>query len=337
MAMLAGNDLQGAQAMSSMIKETEAEDDRATTAVATAAEAKHEVTAKAASDYLVSRTPEALNAVIKDYLDAGGNPAGLPKPGDTAATDKWVEAQQFQGKEGMKRAEFMATLQEKKDKLKSDTEMKRMQLDSLNEQRRATNAMQQGNQQLRAAMLQEHSTEKAAKLTFQQTEKLNTTAQKEAKPLLEDRQRIEDVKGLLAVDSSQGDQQVHQALTAVMGHFKGRATNLFYKDNAHYGDLVNRISGMASHAFTGRYSEADRKGIYDMLDGMQNSVIDPSLTRIEDGQKKHAQGYGLDPEQIEVQGDFNRVKPTTAATAAPAIKSIGGVNYYKKDGQWYKQ
>jgi hypothetical protein len=135
---------------------------------------------------------------------------------------------------------------------------------------------------------------------------------------LEDRQRLQDAKGLLAVDSPQADQQLRQDLTALQGHFKGRATNLFYKDNKNYGDLVNRVSGMLSHGFTGRFSEADRQEIGRMLTEMQSKVIDPALVKLEQQQKAHAKRYGLDPDLIELQGDFNRTPAATAPTALPA-------------------
>jgi hypothetical protein len=159
-----------------------------------------------------------------------------------------------------------------------------------------------------------------------------------AKPFLQDRDNIQNIRGLLAVDTPYGDQQVRQNLTALMANFKGRATNVYYKDNAHYGDIANRVSGMLSHGFTGKYTEADRKGLSDMLDQMESTVVDPALSKIEETQKAKAKKYGLDDSLVELPSDFKR---TTAPKGLPegtvGSKVIGGVTYYKKDGKWYSQ
>jgi hypothetical protein len=75
---------------------------------------------------------------------------------------------------------------------------------------------------------------------------------------------------------------------------------------------------MLSHGFTGRFSEADRQEIGRMLTEMQSKVIDPALVKLEQQQKTHAKRYGLDPDLIELQGDFNRTPAATAPTALPA-------------------
>lgn len=182
--------------------------------------------------------------------------------------------------------------------------------------------------------------DKAKDTDFKQSEKLNGRLAADAKPLLEDRRRMDQIDGLLEVNSSAADQQIHQALTAVMGNFKGRATNLFYRDNKNFGSVASRMSGFLSHSFTGRFQESDRQMIQSMVDDMKNNMIDPALANIEGQAKNHAKRYGLDPDNIEVQGDFNRdakpAAPTYAEGQTARNPSTGAVMVFKQ-GKWVPQ
>jgi hypothetical protein len=48
-----------------------------------------------------------------------------------------------------------------------------------------------------------------------------------------------------------------------------------------------------------------------MTTQMQNITIDPVLTKMENQQKAHAKDYGLNPDVIQIQGDFNHMAPLT--------------------------
>lgn len=177
---------------------------------------------------------------------------------------------------------------------------------------------------------------------FRETEKLNTSAQAVAKPLLEDRARIENVENLLRINSPEADQQVRQALVGVLGNFKGKATNLFYKDNKNFGDVVDKVEGMVSRTFTGRYSDANRVEIQKLMTGLKRDGTDPSLARLEADQKKKAKGYGLDPEQVRLQGDFERTpraaaQPQAYSEGAVARNPTTGQTLVFKNGKWTPQ
>ena len=173
---------------------------------------------------------------------------------------------------------------------------------------------------------------------FTQIESLNKTMQKEAKPLLEDRNRIQDVKALLAIDSPEADQQVRQSLVAVLGNFKGRATNLYYKDNKYFGNIANRLTGLAARFTSGRLASDDRTDLHKMLNDLETKLIDPTLTNIEANMKDHAKGYGLDTKQVELSGDFNRIEPKAASSPATSTYTLNGKTYtLNKEGKWITQ
>lgn len=185
---------------------------------------------------------------------------------------------------------------------------------------------------------------------FRQTETLNRTLQAQAKPFLDDRERIQTVENLLKIDNSASDRQIQQDLVGISGSFKGKATNLYFKQNAHFGDMDDRLTSFVSKAFTGRYSAEDRKQIRDMLAGMRDKVIDPSLSKLESDQKRHAAGYkGLDVGQVGLQGEFNRTSqeaptatPASPASARPSPYAEGtvatnpktGASLIFKQGKW---
>ena len=259
----------------------------------------------AAQDFLANPAPANAAAVARAAIAAGVNPLDIPPP-NSPSFPAWAKTQQMASMTGAKRVEFLQKEADMGENRKMRQQIHEDSLQSQREARAATAANREQMIQLRKSEQASRVQDRTARTQFQESEKLNSTLQSAAKPFLEDRQNITDLKGLLAVDSSVADQQLHQDLTALSGHFKGRATNLFYKDNKNFGSVVQRLSGMASHAFTGRYDEQSRKDIYDMLDKLQHTVIDPSLSALEKDQQKKAEKYGLDPSMVQVQGDFSR-------------------------------
>jgi hypothetical protein len=269
--------------------------------------------AQAALAFKTAPSAENYGQLSAAIARSGGDISKMPLPGDPALP-AFVEAQTRRGMKASDQLKLLATEEDKRlqreEAARSHHENEAIRLETA----RTNAALRREGLEMRAATLKALGNNK----DFKEAESLNAKTQAVAKPLLEDRQRLQDAKGLLAVDSPQADQQLRQDLTALQGHFKGRATNLFYKDNKNYGDLVNRVSGMLSHGFTGRFSEADRQEIGRMLTEMQSKVIDPALVKLEQQQKAHAKRYGLDPDLIELQGDFNRAPAATAPTALPA-------------------
>ena len=335
MQAMSMNDISTMNSAGAMLKVVQGEEDRTTNEALVAAEARHEATSMTASEYIATKSPEAAQALIQDYKAAGGDVTKLPPPGEKF--DAWAETQQLQGKEGMNRAKFAQELQRKKSDEVDKKERLAREDAAKAEDRKATHALQQGNldarlanTQLIGAMRSDAVAAKANKVSFDQTEKLNTKLQAAAKPILEDRQRLDDVMGLLAAGNAASDQLARQALPGLLGHFKGRATNLYYHDDKNFGDIEERASSALSWTFSGKMSDANRDILKKSLEDMRDKVVDPQLQKLEDDQREHAKKYGLDPENIEVQGQFNR--------KAAKTKTIGGITYVSKgDGQWSVQ
>lgn len=178
----------------------------------------------------------------------------------------------------------------------------------------------------------------ASATEFRQTEQLNKKAQVEAKPLLEDLHRLQDVKGLLKIDTAASDQQVQQALTSILGSFKGRATNKFYQDNKNFGSFAAHVEGFVSRGFQGRYKEKDRAMIMDMVTNLEKGTVEPALAKLEQQSKKHAEAYKLNPDQIEIQGDFNRDAKIPEYYEGQAFKNPKtGQTVIFKQGKWVYQ
>lgn len=275
--------------------------------------AKEELSSTAL-DYSSNPTAEGAAAVARAAVAAGENPLDIPKP-STPEFKTWVKTKSLaalSGNERVKHLEGEAEFAAKRE----DARQRHADLQHDREENRKLRAA------IQAGVVEDRRgrrLEGQYRTDFNQSEKLNTTLQAVAKPILEDRLRISELKGLLAVDSSEADQQIRQGLTGLMGHFKSHATMAFYKDNKNFGDVVQRLSGMTSHAFTGRYDEQTRRSLHNMLTKMETGVIDPKLTRLEQGQRAKAEKYGLDPELIMVQGDFNRAN-AAAGAPGPAAK-----------------
>jgi hypothetical protein len=334
----AGGDHTGAAGYRAQAKEARGEILEAAKVKKEADTVDSEALAKAAYEVSIDPSPENQKSMVKAGIKRGEDISKWPLPGTPEfqlMTKKFARANTTAEKE----LEWDTKAIERADKVLND----KKEFEVRAQERAIARGMLAESRNNAQAASSERAAERRDRTEFTQTEHLNTTMQREAKPIFEDRQRVQDVKELLSTNSAEGDQQVRQALPALLGHFKGRATNLYYKDNKNYGDVVNRISGMLSHAFTGRYAETDRKALFEMVDKMEKDAIDPALSSLEKEQKKHAEGYKLDSAKIRLQGDFNRTdKPTISHAAekpagATEVKTLNGVSYYKKDGKWYQQ
>jgi hypothetical protein len=151
---------------------------------------------------------------------------------------------------------------------------------------------------------------------FRETEVLNAKTQSAAKPILTDRENLDTVRALLAQDSTYSDQQVRQILGGIFKGPRGLATNKFYADNKTFGDLSERVEGFLSKQLSGKFRDEDRVGLRRMVDETERTLIDPQLQKLEDNQRAHAKQYGLNPEDVMIQGDFNRAKPQDDAVPA---------------------
>jgi hypothetical protein len=291
-----------------------------------------ELTAAAALAYADNPTPEGAQELEKAYLASGGNAALIPKPG-TPGYSAWAKGQATSSMDAAKKAEFL----QKEMDLKATRDEKAAEAEDRAEEKKArdaeTEAYRQMGLQLRRSELEarrEAHADSQSRIRsdkeFTHAQVLNTKLQQVAKPVLEDRERISDVQGLLALDSAEGDQQARQALVATFGQFKGRATNKYYADNNTFGNVANRVTGFLSKHVVGKYSDKDRADLQHMLSEMQDKVIDPELQKMEDYQKQQAQNFGIDPELVGIQGDFNRTKPQAEAPAGAKPTAVPGVH-----------
>jgi len=87
------------------------------------------------------------------------------------------------------------------------------------------------------------------------SERLNSDLARTAKPYMEDLHHIQLFKQLLKEGTPVAMQQLRQDLPAALGKFSARATNLYYKDNKNFGDIVTRLSDATYHMVAGQFSE----------------------------------------------------------------------------------
>lgn len=266
----------------------------------------------------------------------------MPNPSDPEAYKAWWKTKQTAGisaeAQMNNKRQVEATAQASADR-KEALNLREQEHQDARADRAISREMLLNSRQQAAADRTERLAAAADDKKFKQTEVLNTKVQREAKPLLEDLSRIRTVEGLLKIDSSAGDQQIRQGLTDLMGSFKGRATNLYYKDNKNFGDVVDKLNGVLSRSFTGRYSDNDRRQIRDLVSQMRKNSIEPTLANLEKGQKEHAKKYGLDADQVEVQGDFDRQAkaPVTKYPEGSVATNAKGEKVMLVNGKWIAQ
>lgn len=320
--------------------------------VAADIQAKREQLARVSMTFSNSGSLSDATDVFRAAVAAGVNPLDIPPP-NTPAFKAWAKKQETQGmssKEQLAAAEKVREFEDREAERKKEAQERHEDRESARKDRAVA---QQNSLELRRQLAEASKEEREARkdtregaTAFKQTESINKDLQKAADPLIKDRTTVTNVKNLLNVDSPVADQQVREALPALLGGLKGRATGAYYKDNKTFGDVVQRLSGFMSQAFTGRFDEATRKQLYDMLDGMEKNVLDPGLTRMEKDAKEKAKKYKLDDSVIELQGDFTRREPKTepkspAAASLPAAgttKIIAGITYRSLgNGQWEQQ
>lgn len=266
---------------------------------------------------------------VKEHV---GLKAAMEIPADPAQAKAFWRAKQLQGTTAAEQLADARRISEDKAR-ETDREERRQQQERFHKDLESDKAAQRELiKQGKAAAAEDRAERKAsaaASKEFQQTEALNKQVNKEAKPLLDDKARIDEIEGLLKVNSSSADQQVHQALTSMLGNFKGRATNKFYSDNKNFGSVASRLTGFLSHGFAGRYQESDRAMIGQMLEGLKSNTIEPALASLEKRTKEKAKGYGLKEDQVAIDAEFNRnAKPAGAApdpgTVVKGYKFKGG-------------
>lgn len=271
------------------------------------------------------QTPDQAFQWAKDNL---GLDEAMKIPTDPAAATLYWKAKQTQGLSAQE--QMQNTLQEQQAKDKRDAAAQASKDREEAEKDRAADAAARRDfaNTVHADAVTAHADAAAARVEsthFQQTEKLNTNLQRTAKPFLDDKQRLDEVGGLLQQGTPEADQQAHQALTSLLGNFKGRATSQFYKDNANFGSLAGRLTGALAHGFSGQYKDSDRQGLLAMVNQMRSNVVEPTLNNLELQTKQRAAGYKLNPDEVQIAGDFQRsTTPTNLGNATGKTYSPAG-------------
>jgi hypothetical protein len=314
--------LEDASRMMQMANQTEAASRQKKSDVLEQHKQLQEATATAALNYAADKSPEAAAALEKAYLTGGGDAALIPKP-NTPEYSAWAKGQVTSSMTAAQQAEFLQKEQDRKAALDEKAAEAAARLAEQANRDRETAAYRQLTVQMRAsdqaARAEAHRDAVDARhdaTNFRETEVLNTKLQAVAKPILADRANLAMVKALLTQDNPYADQQVRQILGGMYKGVKGLGTNKGYEDNKTFGDLSERVEGFLSRKLTGKFRDDDRAGLSHMVDEAERTLVDPQLQKLEDNQRAHAKQYGLNPEDVMIEGDFNRAKPQN--DAAPA-------------------
>lgn len=121
------------------------------------------------------------------------------------------------------------------------------------------------------------------------------------KPLDTIQQNIAQGKTYLNTSNTASDRQLNALLTDLDGNVK--ATNMLFQDNKNFGSLAGKVSGFVSRAFTGRYTEEQRKQIAELFRDIEKTVIQPGRKKIGDYYKEIAKTQGI-PEKLVATPDF---------------------------------
>lgn len=286
-------------------------------------------------------TPDQAFKWVKDNY---GMQEAMNIPVSPQDYQAYWRSKQTQGQTVQQQIENAQSVQDSKDKADAAEQAHEDRLEAI----RARQSDAAANREIRKSTIEAATEARADRAAanqqsqqFRQSNKLNNDLTRQAKPFLDDLGRLDEIQGLLQTNSSAADQQVRQSLTSLLGSFKGRATNQYYKDNANFGSAANRLTGMLSHGFTGQYQDSDRQQIAQLVQSMRENVVAPALSSMERGAKQKAQGYGLDPDQIEINADFTRAQQASASSGSYAegqtATGPGGQKVVFKGGKWVAQ
>ena len=279
---------------------------------------KQETTAKAALDFTQNPTSDNAIALTRAAVASGTDPTKIPPPGIGFNTF----AKQL-GTAAMSSKDQLATLEKTRefDIKQKEVEAHHVETETAHrDQMAATAANQAGNRELRMAnmnfqqsMRQAESDRKDEKLGEVKSKasaaismKENTALSKDAKGYTSDLEMANNVLGHLKEGGSAADdKQIQQSLTSMM-HGTGKATSAYYRDNKNFGTEYGRLSGFLSQTFTGRYTDEQRRQIFEMTTKMKDTVIQPAMAHMEQSAKDKAGKMGGDPDAVFLSQDFDR-------------------------------
>jgi len=143
------------------------------------------------------------------------------------------------------------------------------------------------------------------------------------KPIDEIQQKVTKAKSLLVEGTPASDVQLQMALTDVFD--KTRATNMLFASNKNFGSVAGRVEGFIGRAFTGQYTDEQRRQIREMLDSMESNVLKPSRDKISSHYGELAQKRGVRRELVEApdfygsKGSSQPGQPANAEAEANAF------------------
>lgn len=277
-----------------------------------------------------------LPATFGDFLKNPGAAASLDAASIMGESTKDVLNQQEKQREfELKQRDQQRQFQQRR----ADTQAQLSMVAAMHDQ---TMAMQRDSLKLRESRAEQASADRRARLQetkssnqFNEEQKVITAAEGAAKPVIEQYRTVNSALTAAKSGSPVLDQQLRQALPSLNSFLKGRATNIYYKDNANFGNVAQRAENALSRFATGKFSEADRTLIQEGLNYMQSqNIVD--LNQQEKDMKENAAARGLDPSKVMLPGNFPRVPSDALGTA---VTPDGSLTYAVKgaDGniEWY--
>lgn len=172
---------------------------------------------------------------------------------------------------------------------------------------KAVEANQREGNQIRREALDVRAEVKETTTETTEARRLRKEVETKIKPLDKVQQNITQAKELLALSTPASDLQLQMRLTDVFD--KARATNMLFSANKNFGSIAGRVEGFIGRAFTGQYTDSQRREIRQMLDGMENDVIRPARAKINDHYGKIAKKSGVDSDLV-VDPDLYASTPT---------------------------
>lgn len=147
-------------------------------------------------------------------------------------------------------------------------------------------------------------------------ERIRADQAKALKPVDEIQQKVTKAKALLQESTPASDVQLQMALTDVFD--KTRATNMLFQNNKNFGSVAGRVSGLVGRAFTGQYTDEQRRQIAEMLNTMESTVLAPSRQKITDHYSSLAEKSGVRKDLVNAPDFYGANTPSAAPTAKPS-------------------
>lgn len=253
--------------------------------------------------------PEMYKAWAEMQLPNGAPAFPRNLDGSFAYTPQTQKITETVAKASMKEYERAQVAEKIEDNKRADLELERRKKADEDRVRhdKAVEANQREGNQIRREALDVRAEVKETTTETTEARRLRKEVETKIKPLDKVQQNITQAKELLALSTPASDLQLQMRLTDVFD--KARATNMLFSANKNFGSIAGRVEGFIGRAFTGQYTDSQRREIRQMLDGMENDVIRPARAKINDHYGKIAKKSGVDSDLV-VDPDLYASTPT---------------------------